>query len=423
MEYKNRIADDLLTRKLESSGAVLIEGAKWCGKTTTAEQQAQSILYMDDPENMAHNIELSKLSPRHLLEGDTPRLIDEWQLAPYLWDSIRYTIDRRNRFGQFILTGSAVPADLSSLHHSGTGRFSWLRMRPMTLFESNDSTGEVSLKNLFSTPDQIFGQNQLDLHRIAYLICRGGWPMTLNMREEVATDTAYNYYDAIVNTDISRVDGVSRSSDRTRRILRSYAWAQGSQMSLNAMRKDLVANETDTFDIDTLSSYIEALKKIFVIEDAPAWNPNLRSKASIRTSDTRYFTDPSMASASLGAGPEDLINDLETMGFLFETLCMRDLRVYAEAIGGTVYHYKDSYGLESDAVIHLRNGSYGLVEIKIGGDKAIREGITLLQKVTEAIDETRMGTPSFKMVLTGVGSYAFRSKEGTYIVPIGCLKH
>lgn len=246
--------------------------------------------------------------------------------------------------------------------------------------------------------------------------------MTLNMREEVATDTAYNYYDAIVNTDISRVDGVSRSSDRTRRILRSYAWAQGSQMSLNAMRKDLVANETDTFDIDTLSSYIEALKKIFVIEDAPAWNPNLRSKASIRTSDTRYFTDPSMASASLGAR-EDLINDLETMGFLFETLCMRDLKVYAEAIGGTVYHYKDSYGLESDAVIHLRNGSYGLVEIKIGGDKAIREGITLLQKVTEAIDETRMGTPSFKMVLTGVGSYAFRSKEGTYIVPIGCLKH
>lgn len=422
MEYRKRIADDLLARKLESSGAVLIEGAKWCGKTTTAEQFAKSVIYIDDPENMMQNIQLSKLSPQHLLQGETPRLIDEWQLAPNLWDSIRFTIDRRNNFGQFILTGSAIPADHSNIHHSGTGRFSWLRMRPMSLYESGESSGEVSLEELFTSPQQIFGQNKLDIERIAYLICRGGWPMSLHLREEIASDTAINYYDAIVNTDISRVDGVSRSADRTKRLLRSYARAQGSQVSLSSIREDLIANELETFDVDTLSSYIEALKKIYVIEDAPAWNPNLRSKASIRTSDTRYFTDPSIAAASLGAGAKDLIQDLNTMGFLFETLCIRDLRVYADALGGWVYHYKDSYGQESDAVIHLRNGAYGLIEIKLGGDNAILKGIDSLQKVSNAIDLKRMGAPAFRMVLTGTGNFAYKAEDGTYIVPIGCLK-
>jgi predicted AAA+ superfamily ATPase len=283
---------------------------------------------MDDSEIMEQNMRLAGISPKRLLTGNTPRLIDEWQIAPQLWDTIRFTVDHKDGFGQFILTGSAIPADRSKIHHSGTGRFSWLRMRPMSLFESGESTGEVSLENLFASPDQIEGENHLNIDDIAFLICRGGWPQAVKMRKEIAVSVAGNYYDAVVNNDISRVDGVSRSPERAKRVMHSYARAQGSQTSLNAIRRDILANDVDTFD---------ALKKIFVIEDSPAWNPNLRSKSAIRTSDTRYFVDPSIATAALGAGPNDLINDLATMGLLFETLCMRDLRVYAEALGGEVY--------------------------------------------------------------------------------------
>jgi predicted AAA+ superfamily ATPase len=421
-EYKSRIADKILLLKLESSGAVLIEGPKWCGKTTTAEQQAKSILYMDDPEYMEQNIRLAGINTKRLLTGDTPRLIDEWQIAPQLWDAIRFTVDHQDGFGQFILTGSAVPAERSKIHHTGTGRFSWLRMRPMSLFESGESTGEVSLADLFTSPDQIDGQSHLNIDDIAYLICRGGWPQVLKMRKEIASSTAGNYYDAVVNNDISRVDGVNRSAERAKRVIRSYARAQGSQTSLNSIRKDILANDVDTFDADTLYSYVDALKKIFVIEDSPAWNPNLRSKSAIRTSDTRYFVDPSIATAALGVGPNDLINDLETMGLFFETLCVRDLRVYADSLGGEVYHYRDSSGLECDAVVHLRNGSYGLIEIKLGGDLLIREGIKTLQRMADVIDTTKMKNPSFRMVLTGTGTYAYKTEDGTCIVPIGCLR-
>ena len=422
-EYKSRIADKILSLKLESSGAVLIEGPKWCGKTTTAEQHARSTLYMDDPEIMEQNMRLAGISPKRLLTGNIPRLIDEWQIAPQLWDTIRFTVDHKDGFGQFILTGSAIPADRSKIHHSGTGRFSWLRMRPMSLFESGESTGEVSLENLFASPDQIEGENHLNIDDIAFLICRGGWPQAVKMRKEIAVSVAGNYYDAVVNNDISRVDGVSRSPERAKRVMHSYARAQGSQTSLNAIRRDILANDVDTFDADTLYAYIDALKKIFVIEDSPAWNPNLRSKSAIRTSDTRYFVDPSIATAALGAGPNDLINDLATMGLLFETLCMRDLRVYAEALGGEVYHYRDSSGLECDAVIHFRNGSYGLIEIKLGGDKLIGEGVDSLQKMAKVIDTTKMKSPSIKMVLSGTGKYAYKREDGIYIVPIGCLKN
>jgi predicted AAA+ superfamily ATPase len=413
----------MLLRKLESSGAVLIEGAKWCGKTTTAEQQARSALYMNDPEYMEQNMRLAGINPKRLLTGNTPRLIDEWQIAPQLWDAIRFTVDHRDGFGHFILTGSAVPADRSKIHHTGTGRFSWLKMRPMSLFESGESTGEVSLAALFTSPDRIDGQSHLDIDDIAFLLCRGGWPQALKMQKEMANSTAENYYDAIVNNDIARVDGVNRSAARAKRVMLSYARAQGSQTSLNAIRKDILANDVDTFDADTLYSYVDALKKIFVIEDAPAWNPNLRSKSAIRKSDTRYFVDPSIATAALGAGPNDLINDLETMGLLFETLCVRDLRVYAESIGGEVYHYLDSSGFDCDAVVHLRNGSYGLIEIKLGGDALISKGAETLQKMADSIDTTKMKSPSFRMVLIGTGRYAYRMEDGTYIVPIGCLKH
>lgn len=421
-EYRKRIVDKELSLQLEGSGAVLIEGPKWCGKTTTAEQQARSILYMDSPSEMEQNLRLASINPQRLLNGETPRLIDEWQLAPQLWDTIRFTVDHKEGFGQFILTGSSVPADNSKIKHTGTGRFARLRMRPMSLWESGDSTGEVSLKNLFSTPAAIDGNSTHYIDTIAYLICRGGWPQSLKMREEVALRQADNYVDAIINNDISRVDGMNRSAQRAMRIMRSFARFQASQTPITNIRKDIIANEVETIDDDTVYSYIDALKKIFVIEDAPAWNPNLRSKAAIRTSDTRYYIDPSIATASLGAGPDDLVNNLATMGLMFETLCVRDLRVYAQSLGGELYHYRDSNGLECDAVIHLRNGQYGLVEIKLGGDDLVNEGIANLNSMVKVIDTTKMKHPSFRMVLVGVGSFAYRAEDGTYIVPVGCLR-
>lgn len=422
-EYRERIVDGILTEKLEGSGAVLIEGPKWCGKTTTAEQQAKSILYMDDPLEMEQNIQLVSFNVKRLLQGETPRLIDEWQIAPQLWDAIRFTVDHRDGFGQFILTGSAVPADRTKVHHTGTGRYSWLTMRPMTLWESGDSSGEVRLEDLFSSPEFIDGMNSNDIDRIAFLICRGGWPQSLKMRPKVALQQAYNYFDTVVNNDLSRVDGVNRSAERAKRIMRSYARFQGSQTSISTIRKDLIANETETMDDDTIYSYIDAMKKIFVVEDSPAWNPNLRSKAAIRTSDTRYFVDSSIATSALGVGPNDLINDLNTMGLLFETMAVRDLRVYAQSLDGQVYHYRDSNGLECDAVVHLRNGKYGLIEIKLGGEMLIGEGVKTLKSLAGKIDTDRMKAPSFLMVLTAVGKFAYRREDGVYIVPIGCLRN
>lgn len=421
-QYKKRIADQILSRKLASSGAVVIDGPKWCGKTTTAEQMAKSVIYMNDPGRVGQYMQLAEFNPARILQGDTPRLVDEWQIAPQLWDAIRFTVDHRKGMGQFIITGSAVPADRSKIHHTGTGRFSWLTMRPMSLWESGDSTGEISLSDLFASPDFIDGATGHTIDDLAYLICRGGWPQTLEMDKDVALELSGNYFDAIVNNDISRVDGVNRSADRAKKIMRSYSRFQGAQTSINAIRQDVMSNDADTISVVTIEAYIDALKKIFVIEDAPAWNPNLRSKAAIRTSETRYFVDPSVAAASLGIGPDDLINDLNTMGLLFETLCVRDLRIYADALRGEVYHYRDGNGLECDAVVHLRNGSYGLVEIKLGDEKSIAEGIANLEKMSDVIDTTRMPSASFRMVLVGVGSYAYRTPDGTYVVPIGCLK-
>ena len=422
-QYKKRIADTLLVRKLEGKGAVLVEGAKWCGKTTTAEQVAKSILYMSDSEKINQYLELADVNPKQLLQGETPRLLDEWQLAPKLWDAVRFEVDHRKELGQFILTGSAVPVETEDIHHTGTGRFARLKMRTMSLFESGESNGSVSLANLFNEQTDIEGANDLSFERIAFLACRGGWPQAIEMRDAIALDQAFDYCDAVVNADISRVDKVARDPERTKRLLRAYARHQGAQVANTVIKADMAANDNTTVDDDTLYSYITALKKIFVIEDMPAWNPNLRSKTAIRTSDTRYFVDPSIAAASLGIGPEDLMNDLNTFGLLFETMCVRDLRVFADALNGQVYHYRDASGLECDAVVHLRNGFYGLIEIKLGGDKLISEGIETLNKLTDKIDTERMKKPSFKMVLVGVGNYAYRRKDGVFIVPIGCLKN
>ena len=421
-EYRSRVVDKLLARKLAGKGAVLIEGAKWCGKTTTAEQMAKSVLYMSETGKLQQNRQLAQMNPLLLLRGEKPRLIDEWQVAPALWDSIRFESDHSQSLGLFILTGSSVPADMSEVIHSGTGRIGWLRMRPMALWESGESTGEVSLAHLFTTPQMISGISSVNIEKIAFLACRGGWPLAVGMSEDVALDQAFDYVEAVEKRDISLVDGVNRDPSRTHRLLRSYARYQGAQVSYATIKADLMANESDNFDEDTIASYINALKKIFVIEDAEAWNPNLRSKTAIRTSDTRYFTDPSIATAALGLGPADLMSDLNTFGLIFETLCVRDLRVYAQALDGNVYHFRDKTGLECDAVVHLRNGAYGLVEIKLGGDSLIEEGVTTLKALACKIDTTRMKQPSFLMVLTAAGPYAYRREDGVYVVPVTCLK-
>ena len=422
-QYRPRIADKMLSRRLMGVGAVLIQGPKWCGKTTTAEQQAKSVVYMDDPEYMDQNIELASLSPKKLLVGATPRLIDEWQLAPQLWDAARFEVDHRDEEGQFIFTGSAVPADTDKIHHSGTGRFAWLTMRTMSLYESGESTGEVSLNDLFIKPDvDIFGTNNLNIDSIAWLICRGGWPRATTINKDVALDMAYRYYEAVVNNDVSRVDNVRRDAERTKRILRSIARNQCAQTYVNTICADIESNDTVSANRLTIASYLDALKKIFVLEDSLAWNPNLRSKTAIRSSETRYFSDPSIGVAALGVGPNDLINDLSTMGLFFESMCVRDLRVYADTLEGTIYHYRDSKGLECDAVLHLRNGSYGLIEIKLGGEKNIEEGAKNLKLLASKIDTTKMKAPSFLMILTGTTKYAIRREDGVYIVPIGCLK-
>lgn len=421
--YRRRIADDILKRKLEGKGAVLIEGPKWCGKTTTAEQIAASVLYMDDPEKKEQNLAMSELSPRRLLTGAAPRLIDEWQLAPKLWDAIRFEVDHRSGLGQFILTGSAVPADTKEITHSGTGRFAWLMMRPMSLYESGDSTGQVSLEKLFDGNVKIDGFSNLSIDRLAFLICRGGWPQAVDMRDEIALEQAMDYYDAVVHSDINRADHVQKNPERVRRLMRSYARNQGGQVPNTILARDIAANDETPINEETVAAYISALRRIFVVEDMPAWNPNLRSKTAIRSSDTRYYIDPSIAAAALGIGPNDLINDLKTFGFLFETLCIRDIRVFADALNGQVYHYRDKDGQECDAVVHLRNGKYGLIEIKLGGGRPIEDGAKSLKLMEAKIDTDKMKAPSFLMVLTGTGDYAYRRHDGVYVVPIGCLKN
>lgn len=420
--YRPRIIDDLLRQQLAAVGAVLIEGPKQCGKTTSAEAASNSQLYMSDPTNLTRNLTLARLKPNLLLQGSTPRLVDEWQIAPELWDTSRFEIDHRGKVGQFIFTGSAVPADRSKIFHSGTGRFAWLKMRTMSLFESGESNGQVSLRELFDGHLDIACTNDYDLEAVAFMACRGGWPAALELSKQAALLHATNYCDAIINTDISRVDGIERNPDQTRRLLRSYARNQGSQTPISALIQDMQLVNSDAANRRTVSSYLNALQQIFVIEDLKAWNPNLRSKTAIRTSDTRYFSDPSLCATALGIGPHNLVLHPETFGFIFETLCIRDLRVYADALDGEVYHYRDKDNLECDAVLHRRNGSFGLIEIKLGGDAAVEHGASTLRMLAAKIDVEKMGKPSFLMVLTAVGDFAYQREDGVLVVPIGCLR-
>lgn len=422
--YKPRIADKLLSESLEAIGGVLVQGTKWCGKTTTSVHYAASVLYMDDPDTKEQNLALAQSNIKRLLQGATPRVIDEWELAPQLWDAARFEIDQREvHNGQFIFTGSAVPKekDREKIFHSGAGRFDWITMRTMSLWESGDSTGEVSIANLFGggMPD---GKSDIDMDRLAYLVCRGGWPGTLSLTEKAALRVPRAYLKAVLNSDISNTDGVKRDPVLMSHVIRSLARNQGGQIPITTIHADILLNEKSTISVDTIDDYVKVLKKIFLEEDMSAWNPNLRSKTAIRTSDTRYFVDSSIATAALGVGPNDLINDLKGFGFYFETMAIRDLRVYADALEGELYHYRDKNGLECDAVLHRHNGEYGLIEIKIGGEDNINKGASTLKTLASKIDIEKMRAPSFLMVLTGIGQYAYVRSDGVMVVPIGCLK-
>lgn len=420
--YKQRIVDVLLARKLQGKGAVLLEGPKWCGKTTTARRKAKTVLDLGNTVVFRDALEMYQVKPMTLLEGATPKLIDEWQSIPELWDMVRSEVDNRGEVAQFILTGSSTPIELEKLRHSGNGRIGRLNMRTMSLWESGESTGSVSLNTLFDGVDIEPQENTMNLEQIAYLLCRGGWPQTTFMSGKVALDQARDYYETIYKTDILRMDKTRRNSERTRLLLRSYARNVATAISFSKMAADIKENDNISISYETISDYIDALKKLFVLEDAPAWNPNLRSKAAIQSSEIRYFSDPSIAAAALGIGPKDLGNDLQTFGLLFENMAVRDLRVYADALDGNIYHFRNAEGLECDAVLHRRNGSYGLIEIKLGGPDNINKAATTLHTLAAKINTDKMKNPAFLLVLTAVGQYAYRRKDGVYVVPIGCLK-
>ena len=416
--YLSRLCDTELRERLQSAGAVLIEGAKWCGKTRTGTTVARSILYMQDPDNALANIALADTKPSLLLKGETPRLIDEWQMAPVLWDAVRFEVDKRGEFGQFILTGSAVPAD-NVTAHTGTGRISRLMMRPMSLFESLESNGSVSLRQLFAGKHNIAEASSLSVEQMAFILCRGGWPASIKLQGKPALRMARDYVEAVINYDVSQVDGVEKNPDRVRLLLRSLARNIGTLANYQTIMGDIEATDTSLSD-KTISSYMNALRRIFVIEDLPAWSPSLRSKTAIRTSVKRHFVDPSIATAVMRTDPDGILKDFEYFGFLFESLCTRDIRVYAQANDGDVFHYRDKSGLESDLIIHLRDGRWAAIEVKLG-NKQIEEAAQNLLKIKSKIDEDKMGKASFLMVITG-GKYAYRRDDGVLIVPIGCLR-
>lgn len=409
-----------MKRRLESTGALLIEGAKWCGKTTSAEQVAKKVVRFNDPDAQPQIQAMLEVSPRRLLAGDTPVLLDEWQLQPTMWDAVRFEVDRRGEPGQFILTGSAVPADPSQLHHSGAGRIARVRMRPMSLYESGESIGTVSLQQLFSGEPDVEGNREMGLDELAFIIARGGWPASIDMSKSGALQHARDYYDAIVHTDISRVDGVRRSADKASTLMQSYARVVGTSANFGKIIADMKVITGISLSVNSVASYISALKDIFIIEEMTNWTPRLRIRAALRTSPIRYFTDPSIAAAALRAGPKELIDDLPTMGLLFENMVMRDLRIYMDRLRGEVHHYLNAEGLEVDAILRLHDGKYGLVEVKLGL-AGVEQGAASLKKFAESVDTQHSPAPSFLMVIVGVASFPYRRKDGVFVVPVSTL--
>ena len=424
-KYRKRIVDDILDQKLSYMGAVLVEGPKWCGKTTTCEQHANSVLYLDDPDMRDQYLGLAGTKISELLKGKSPRLFDEWQDVPELWDAIRFAVDHSDDDRHFILTGSAVVSEekKKKIRHSGTGRFSWLRMRPMTLLESGESSGEVSLAALMDG-EEFSGASsrKIELDEMAEIVCRGGWPAAVGKSGSAALGISVDYFSAVAESDISRADGIPRDPARVRRLLRSLARLQGTPSSLAAIRRDIVANDTDGLSEDTIYSYLNALERIFAVDNVQAWTPSLRAKEAIRSSETRFFVDPSIATAALGATPARLMKDLRPFGCLFETLCMRDLKTYMEASRGHVFRYHDKTGLECDAVLEDAKGRYALVEIKLGGDRLIQEAVSSLDAYSRLVESRKAPRPAFRMVLTAVGEYAYRRPDGIIVCPIGSLR-
>ena len=419
--YLKRIADKLLQERLRSSGAVLIEGPKWCGKTRTASERANSVLYMQDPDTRESNLQAANIKPSLLLQGKTPRLIDEWQVAPVLWDAVRHEVDRRGEEGQFILTGSVTPVLDEKISHTGTGRISRVKMRPMSLFESNESNGNISLWDLFDDIDEISTLSQLEIEDIAQAIVRGGWPASVTSKTGSAEKRAQDYVDAVVNFEVSLVDRVERNQSKMFALLRSLSRNIATEAKHSVIIKDMEGGENESISYPTIQSYLNVLQRLFVVEDLEAWNPSIRSSTPLRVSPKRHFVDSSIACASLGMNHEHLLSDFNTFGFMFESMCIRDLRVYAEAMDGKVYHYRDKNGLECDAVIVLRDGRWGAAEIKLGAnefDKAARN----LKSLEAIIDTEKMNKPSFLMIITG-SKLGYKRDDGVLIVPIGCLRN
>lgn len=418
-QYLPRINDRILEQMLSYTGAVLIEGAKWCGKTRTALEASASHLYMQDPDKSRAYLKAADVQPSLLLEGDTPRLIDEWQMAPVLWDAIRHTVDIRGKTGQFILTGSAVPAD-NVVSHTGTGRIARLHMRPMSLYESGESNGAVSLGQLFAGNHAVSAFTDFTVVDLARAAVRGGWPAAVLQQGDLAEKQAINYVEAIINADIFSVDDRIKSPDKVRALLQSLSRNISTIATLKTIRDDVAYGDDETLTEKTINTYITALKRLYVIEDIPAWNPVIRSKYAIRSSPKRQFTDPSIAAAILRLTPKRLLEDLNYFGFLFESLCDRDLRVYASAIDGDVFHYRDKSGLEADAVIVLHDGRWAAIEIKLGVSEIDKAAKNLLL-LKDRIDDRKMKKPSFLMVING-GDIAYRREDGVLVVPLGCLK-
>lgn len=421
MEYYKRIVDSEIENKLSFMGAILIRGPKWCGKTTSAKRFAKSVIEMQDPDNADNYLKIANEKPSILLNGDKPRLIDEWQVAPRLWDAVRYSVDKIGVPGQYILTGSATPTT-ESKSHTGTGRFDIVEMKPMTLFESGDSNGKISLKDILNGKRNIDGiETNLTYQDIAFLVCRGGWPSALAISKPKSLEIAKSYIKILCESDISNVDGVKRNPLLARTILRAYARHISTIDSDKSLYDDVKANFADISE-KTISSYINAFKKLYVINEIEAWNPNIRSKTAIRTGNKKSMIDPSLAVASLGCSPKELELDYNTLGLLFENLVNRDLSVYLRSLNGNLNHYRDRYGLECDNVVHFENGKYALIETKLG-DSQVKEAEKHLIELKKLIleNEKKLGEPEFLMVITG-GQHAYTTEEGVLVVPIGCLK-
>lgn len=418
-KYLSRLCDTELQLALKSAGAVLIEGAKWCGKTSTANNAAKSVVYMQDPDNTQSYQVMADTKPSLLLKGNNPRLIDEWQVAPVLWDAVRFEVDKRAERGLFILTGSAVPPE-NVTAHTGTGRISRMIMRPMSLFESLESNGQISIGALFNGKQkETDAISDLTIEQIAFLICRGGWPASIGQEKETALRMARDYVEAIIHQDISRVDNIEKNPERVRLLLRSLARNISTTANYQTIKQDIEATDISISD-KTISTYINALRRIFVVEDINAWSPSLRSKTAIRTSEKRHFVDPSLATAVMRINPEGVLADFEYFGFLFESLCTRDIRIYAQANDADVFHYRDKTGLEADLIIRQRNGKWAAIEIKLG-NKQIEEAAQNLLTLRAKIDEEKMGKDAFLMIVTG-GQYAYQRNDGIWVVPIGCLR-